>query len=258
VPVVATLAAGTEASLALRRSLPDGGAWSLVGCRTATALRRVLQSRLVDAVVFSPTRTAPPATAELRQGYPQIPWIAYAPFRPDHGPLLLACHEHQVTLVLVEGVDNAVAGELVIRASAAGIRRRALSEAMRVLRLADPLQREVWSYLLDRADHPIRTGAIARRVGCSREHLSRQFGAGGAPNLKRVIDLTRIACAAWLLGNPAYDVGTVARILRFATASHLSATARRIAGVPSRSLAGLGPRGVLAQFARGKTRSRLL
>jgi AraC-like DNA-binding protein len=128
---------------------------------------------------------------------------------------------------------------------------------MRVLRLAEPLQRDVWFYLLDRVDLPVRTSDIAKKLGCSREHLSRQFGAGGAPNLKRVIDLTRIACAASLLKNPGYDVATVAGILRFATASHLSATARRIAGVSTRSLGGLGPRGVLAAFARGKTRSRI-
>jgi AraC-like DNA-binding protein len=126
-----------------------------------------------------------------------------------------------------------------------------------VLRLAEPLQRRVWFDLLERVDQPIRTSEIARRVGCSREHLSREFGAGGAPNLKRVIDLTRVACAASLLRNPGYDVVTVARILRFATASHLSATTRRIAGVAPRSLGDLGPRGVLANFTRGKTRSRI-
>jgi AraC-like DNA-binding protein len=171
--------------------------------------------------------------------------------------LLLDCHAGQVSMVLVDGVDNAVAGDLVVRHSAGTDRRRALADAPRLLRLAEPLQRDVWRYLLERVDRPARTGAIARTLGCSREHLSRQFGAGGAPNLKRVIDLTRVACAASLLRNPGYNAGTVARILRFATASHLSATARRIAGVSTRGLGPLGPRGVLAHFAKGKTRSRI-
>jgi AraC-like DNA-binding protein len=152
-----------------------------------------------------------------------------------------------VALILVDGVDNTVAGELIVRHSAAAVRRQAMQEAVRVLRLSDEVQRQVWTYLLDRTDLPVRTVTLAREVGCSREHLSRQFGAGGAPNLKRVIDLTRIA----------YDLVTVARILRFATASHLNVTARRIAGVSGRGLHGLGPRGVLANFTRGKTRSRL-
>jgi AraC-like DNA-binding protein len=255
-PAVAALMPGAEASLALRRTLPAGGSWSLIGCRSASQLATALTSRLVDAVVFSPTRTPLAEIATLRSQFPQVPWIAFAPFRPDDGALLVACQASEVALVLIDGVDNAVAGDLVVRHSAAAHRRRALADALRVLRLTEPLQRDVWHYLLDRVDQTVRTVELARTLGCSREHLSRQFGAGGAPNLKRVIDLTRIACAASLLRNPGYDVAAAARILRFATASHLSATARRIAGVPTRGLAALGPRGVLGNFARGKTRSR--
>lgn len=256
-PAVAALGSSADMMQSLRRSFPDRGPWSLVRCRTTAQLGQILVTRLVDAVVFSPTRTPLADLATLRSDFPQLPWIAFAPFRPDDGPLLLECHEGEVALVLVDGVDNAVAGDMVVRHSAGTARRRALADAPRLLRLAEPLQRQVWHYLLERVDRPIRTGAIARILGCSREHLSRQFGAGGAPNLKRVIDLTRVACAASLLRNPGYDAGTVARILRFATASHLSATARRIAGVSTRGLAPLGPRGVLAHFAKGKMRSRI-
>jgi AraC-like DNA-binding protein len=257
VPAVAVLAAGTEAVQNLRRSLPAPALWSVVRCSSPAHLSRALATHLVDAVVFSPQNGSLTGLTELRSAFPEVPWIAYAPFRPDDGSLLAACLEGNVAAVLVDGVDGAVAGDLVVRHSAAAARRKALAEAPRILRLAEPLQREVWLYLLDRVDQPIRTEEIARRHGCSREHLSRQFGAGGAPNLKRVIDLTRVACAAALLRNPGYDVATVARILRFATASHLAATARRIAGVATRGLADLGPRGVLLQFARGKTRSRV-
>ena len=256
-PVGAEVVPGAEAAQTLRRSLPAGGPWGMVRCPSTTQLKRTLVSRLVDAVVFSPASTPLSDLTSLRAAFPQVPWVAFAAFRPDDGSLLLACVESRVALVLVDGVDDAVAGDLVVRHSAAVERRRALAEAPRVLRLSEPLQREVWQYLLDRVDQPIRTDELARRLGCSREHLSRQFGAGGAPNLKRVIDLTRIACAASLLRNPGYDVATVARILPFATASHLTSTARRIAGVSGSGLGGLGPRGVLAHFARGKTRSRV-
>jgi len=256
-PVVMALVSTADAVQALRRTLPADGAWSLVRGRTVTDLRRTLQTRLVDAVVFTPASASLADLDGLRSRYPGVPLVALGPFRPDDGRLLLDCREAGVGLVLVEGVDNAVAGDLVLRASAAAVRRRALGDAVRVLRLADELQRRVWNDLLERVDQPVRTSQIARRLGCSREHLSRQFGAGGAPNLKRVIDLTRIACAASLLQNPGYEAATVARILRFATTSHLSATARRIAGVTGRGLADLGPRGVLANFARDKTRSRV-
>jgi AraC-like DNA-binding protein len=256
-PAVAALAPGADAVQHLRRSLPGGGHWSLVRCPGIAHLERTLTSRLVDAVVFSPATIPLPELSSLRAAFPELPWIAFAPFRPDDGQLLRTCEESGVALVLVEGVDGPVAGDLVVRHSAAAERRQALVDAPRVLRLAESLQREVWYFLLDRVDQPIRTATLARKLGCSREHLSRQFGAGGAPNLKRVIDLTRVACAASLLRNPGYDVAAVARILRFATASHLSATARRIAGVSTRGLPALGPRGVLAHFSRGNTRSRI-
>lgn len=258
-PALLAFLPGTEAAQTLRRTLPAGGPWKLVPCRTVAQLERGLAGQLVDAVIFSPLGpgTSTAALAPLRERFPAIPWIACHPFRADDGAVLLDCEAGRAAAAVVLGVDDAVAGELVVRHSAAAERRRLLADAPRMLRLTDPLQRGVWQQLLDRVDEAVRTADLAERLDCSREHLSRQFGAGGAPNLKRVIDLTRVAWAAALLRNPGHDPAAVARILRFATPSHLSATARRIAGVPAGGLAALGPRGVLQAFVRGKTRSRL-
>jgi AraC-like DNA-binding protein len=254
VAAIAALLESRTALAALRRTLPRGGP-RLVTCRSAANLRRVLESRLVDAVVLAPTPATLAELAELRARLPGIPVVAYAAFRPDDGELLLACRKHAVP-VAVEGVDDAVVGEMVTRASVTAERRRALAEAPRMLRLTEPLQRSAWSVLLGEVERPLRTTELARRLAVSREHLSRQFGAGGAPNLKRVIDLTRVACAAQLLANPGYSIPTVVKLLHFASSSHLSGTARRIANVSTSGLGGLGPRGVLQAFARGNTRSR--
>jgi AraC-like DNA-binding protein len=251
---VAALLESRTALTALRRTLPRGGP-GLVSCRGLTSLRRVLDSRLVDAVVLGLTPALLPELAELRRQLPGVPVVAYAPFRPDDGELLLACRKHAVA-VAVEGVDDAVVGEMVVRASVTAERRRALADAPRILRLTEPLQRSAWSVLLGEVERPLRTSELARRLAVSREHLSRQFGAGGAPNLKRVIDLTRVACAAQLLANPGYSIPTVVRLLHFASSSHLSGTARRIANVSTGGLGALGPRGVLLAFVRGNTRSR--
>jgi AraC-like DNA-binding protein len=179
----------------------------------------------------------------------------YAPFRPDDGEMLDGCQRNGVA-VAVEGVDEAVLGDMVGRMCLSAERRRALSDAPRVLRLHEKLQQDVWNYLIVHVAVPVRTEEVARKFQVSREHLSRQFGAGGAPNLKRVIDLTRIACAAQLLGNPGYTSASVAKILGFASSSHLSDTSQRVAGMPAQKLGTVGPRGVLGVFARGKTRSR--
>jgi AraC-like DNA-binding protein len=253
-PAIAALLESRPALVALRRTLPKGGP-SVVSCRNPAALRRLLERRLVDAVVLAPHAALLPELSELHAGLPFVPLVAYAPFRPDDGELLLACRD-TVSSIAVEGVDDPIVGELVVRSSLTAERRRALAEGPRVLRLTESLQRDAWEVLLGEVERPIRTSTLAKRLRVSREHLSRQFGAGGAPNLKRVIDLTRIACAAQLLGNPGYTVPMVVQVLHFASASHLANTARRIANVSTSGLGALGPRGVLAAFVRGNTRSR--
>ncbi len=89
------------------RRLPDArgaapacssGGWSTRSC-SARAFRRL------------------PDLAELRSELPGIPVVAYAPFRPDDGELLLACRRHAVAGVAVEGVDDPIVGDMVMRAS---------------------------------------------------------------------------------------------------------------------------------------------
>ena len=181
---------------------------------------------------------------------------ALSSFRPDDGPLLAACRAAGVAGVLVEGVDNAVAGEWVAARTAQAGRRAALADGPRVLRLSDPLQRAAWDEVLRRVAQPVTTADIAQALRVTREHLSRQFAAGGAPNLKRVIDLARVACAADLLGNPGYTVRAVVAILGLASPSHLAGAARRVAGVSPMELRELGAGGVLERFIKGRTRSR--
>ena len=148
-------------------------------------------------------------------------------------------------------------GELLLPRTASAARETTLAQAPRLLRLTEPLQERAWREVLRQVGGRLRAADVARTLKVSREHLSRQFGAGGAPNIKRVIDLARAATAADLLANPGYSVRTVARILHFSSASHLSGSARRIAGVTAAGLAKLGPRGVLAAFLKGRTRSRV-
>jgi len=254
-PAIAALLDSRTALTALRRTLPKGGP-RLVSCRHPAALHRLMEKRLVDAVVLAPMPGLLPELSLLRTRLPFVPLIAYGPFRPDDGELLLACRD-TVSAVAVEGVDDPIVGDLVVRSSMTAERRRALADGPRVLRLTETIQRAAWELLVAEVERPVRTGTLARRLRISREHLSRQFGAGGAPNLKRVIDLTRIACAAQLLGNPGYAVSSVVRVLNFTSSGHLMNTSRRIANVPTSGLRTLGPRGVLAAFVRGNTRSRM-
>ncbi len=229
----------------------------VISCRSAAALERVFAATLADAVVVDPR--LPGALDQLawcRATYPGVPRFAYAAFRPDEAELLAACVRGAGAHPIVEGVEDAVLAELILPRTASAARLTLLGDAPRLLRLLDPLQEAAWREVMRRVGTPLRTTDIAAALGVSREHLSRQFGAGGAPNLKRVIDLARAVTAADLLANPGYTVRAVARILGFASASHLSGAARRVAGVTARGLSALGPVGVLSAFLRGRTRSR--
>ena len=246
-----------EAWRAVKAGYPrDAGSVCL--CRSLQAVERLLSQRLVDAVVIDVKAPSVPTTAlALPARFPRIPMYVLSAFRPDDGTLLSACHAAGFAGILVEGVDHAIAGEWIAARTAQVARRAALADAPKLLRLTDRLQVAAWDEVLRRVGVPTQTAHVAQALRVTREHLSREFAAGGAPNLKRVIDLARTACAADLLGNPGYSVRQVVRILGYASPSHLAGAARRVAGATPQELREAGARGVLQRFLRGRTRSRI-
>jgi AraC-like DNA-binding protein len=229
----------------------------VVACRTAAALRRTYATRLLDAVVLGVRALKDVDLAALRRDFPAIPVIIHGAFRPDDGAMLSRLLDQGLATALsVEGVDDPVVGDLVRRHTLSQVRRLSLTDAPRLLRLTEPLQVKAWQRLVAVAGRGVTTEALADSLGISREHLSRQFAAGGAPNLKRVIDLLRLVCAAQLLANPGYDLRAVTRLLDYGTVSHLNAVSRRITGRLATALAGMTPREVVAAFLRVGMRSR--
>jgi AraC-like DNA-binding protein len=255
-PVIAVVhRAGARA--ALRQGVPRRAA-RIVSCRDLPHVQRLLARELVDAIVVDILALGSPEPAfALTAAFPRIPVFAFSAFRPDDSRLLAACYAGGLRGVLVDGVDTPVAGHIVACRTASRERQVALGDAPRRLRLTEPLQRRAWDEVFLRAGAPTTTADIARALRRTREHLSREFAAGGAPNLKRVIDLARAVCAADLLANPGYDVGGVARILGYSSPGHLAGVSRRIAGVRPSELGRLGPPGVFQRFLKGRTRSRI-
>ena len=254
-PAVAALLDSRAALSALRRSLPRGSA-PAVACRSALGLERTLASRLVEVMVLGPAAARRVNLPTLRSRFPAIPVVAYGVVRSEDAETMLAWHRQHLALVLVEGVDDAVAGDLVMRHAVSARRRSQLAGAARTLRLTEPLQQATWDRLLRSPGRPPRAARLARDMGVSREHLSRQFGAGGAPNLKRVTDRLSVLAALQLLSNPAYQLPQAARLLRFSTPSHLRAMVRRITGLPVPEAGRLDPQEVVSRFVRNGARSR--
>ncbi len=218
----------------------------------ADALTHALHSSLVDAVVVDVGTASADFSRviELARDFPSIPFAAIAPFAALSGELLARLSALDVAEVLVEGVDDTAARALLEPRLYSRRFAAALSTPPPALALGSTLQRLAWSYLVAHGGRSVRASDVAEAAGVSREHLSRTFHTDGAPNLKRVIDLVRLIAAAELCKNPGFDVADVARVLDFASSSHLAATATRVAGVRPGSLARLRAADLIDRFIR--------
>lgn len=255
-PLIPVMHADPSVRDQVRRGVRRTGV-RVASCRSWDRLDRLMPEHLIDAVVTDIKRGWTDEITEWIRRFPHIPLFGFGAVRPDDAPLVQSYFAAGAADVFVAGVDAWVAGELIAGRSMMSQVRQELEDAAALLRLSEPFQQRVWQVVVGRVDQALRTASLAESLGMSREHLSREFAAGDAPNLKRVIDLARLVVAARLLANPGYNVGAAARILGYATASHLATCARRITGVTPAKLAELGPRGVVLRFRRGRMRSRL-
>jgi len=187
---------------------------------------------------------------------PSVPFFGMLALRAAEGPVLAQCAAWEFADVLVDGIDDGSARELVGRCGFTARFARALEAPPETLALESQLQRNAWAFVVAHAGRPVRTGALALALKVTREHLSRSFAADGGANLKRIIDLVRVIAAAELAKNPGYDVRDVAHVLEFASPSHLSNTAMRIVGTKPSSLSRLRTVDLVERFAKGHGRSR--
>ena len=222
----------------------------LVLARSAPEFGRLLRAELVDAAIVDAAAgdEAWVAAAQASE-LPALPFLALVPARVADVGLLARVAAADMADVLLEGVDDRALAALVEPLRLTRRLAAALGEPPAALRLATPLQREVWAAIVSLAGRPATTADLAERFGVTREHLSRSFAVGGAPTLKRAMDLVRVCVAAELAKNPGYDVADVARILGFASSSHLATTTQRLVGTRPSSLARLRTVDLLERFA---------
>jgi AraC-like DNA-binding protein len=213
----------------------------------ANAFRRELvDAALVDVGAADGSDEA----AALALEYPTVAFLGVTSFRPSDGPAVARCAERDFADVIVEGVDNGVARGVLDARGYSGRFASALDRPPDALSLGSALHLAAWRFIVARGGRPIRTSTLASSLGLTREHLSRSFGTGGAPTLKRLIDLVRLLSAAELAKNPGYDVADVARVLRFSSSAHLSLTAQRLIGRRASSLAAMRGVDVIERFTK--------
>lgn len=257
-PTIVACTARERCRDALRRALPRRRA-KLTFTRGREDLLAALQDSLVDAVIVDIGQGGDDvwtAAAAARE-FPSIPFFAYGAMRPVELPALARAAGLEFADCVIEGVEDDCCRDLIMPSTFTVRFATALRGAESRIGLTTPIQHEAWRFVVAQGGRTVRTDAIAQAVGLTREHLSRRFAADGAPNLKRVIDLVRLLAAAELAKNPGYDLPEVARVLGFASVSHLSASCQRLVGVKSGSLARLRPTDLMDRFVKqGRGRSR--
>jgi len=247
-----------EKARALVRGAFPRRKWKIISTRTAEELDGVFRRVLVDAAIIdlgSPDEDTWKA-ASFAAEFPSAPFFAIMPLRASDTPAAARSTGLGFIDLIVEGIDENAARDLVHPHAFSTRFRQALGEPPQTLGLTTPLQRAAWDVIVAHSGRPVTTKELAATVGLSREHLSRNFAKPGAPNLKRVIDLVRLIAAAELAKNPGHDIRDIARILDFASSSHLAVTAQRIFGTRPASLARLRTTDLIDRFAQGRTRSR--
>ncbi len=257
-PVTIAVCATRDRARALARSAFPRRRCRLALTRSAAELEKTFRETLVDAVVLdvhAPNDDTWHAVS-LAAEYPSAPFFALTPLRPGDAAIAARCAAADVADLVTEGVDDGVLRDLVLPRTFTLRFTEALRDPPPALGLSGQLHVGTWRFLVAHGGRPVRTDTIAAALGVTREHLSRAFSAGGAANLKRIIDLVRIIAAAELAKNPGYDVSDVARVLDYASSSHLSTTSQRIAGTKPASLARLRAVDLIERFVRGRTRSR--
>lgn len=241
VPFLLVLVAPRERTRLLVRSAFPRRQARVVSVKSASELLRALRRELVDGVVVDVGSGSAEAwrAAESARDFPAHPFFAAMPLWATDGAAAARSASSEMADLLVEGPDDSAIRALVAPSLFSVRFAAALAEPPEVLRLESSLQLDAWQVIVRRAGRPLRTDEVASELKVTREHLSRRFSERGAPTLKRTIDLVRVLAAAELLKNPGHDVGAVASVLGFASSSHLSTTARRVADVRPLSLSRL-------------------
>lgn len=256
-PTLLVHSARDRTRITIRNAFPRRK-WRVVTVRNAVEFAATFKRTLVDAALLDVGAQGDDLwqMASLAREFPSTPFFGMLTVRASEAPAMARIAALEFVDLLADGMDDSVLRDLVAPHAFSRRFERAMIDPPKPLALVTDMQRAAWRAMLPYAGRPIRTGELASKVGVSREHLSRNFSVAGAPNLKRVIDLVRLIGAAELAKNPGYDIGDVARVLDFASSSHLAVTASRVLGTRPASLARLRTIDLVDRFAQGRTRSR--
>jgi hypothetical protein len=174
-----------ERARALVRASFPRRRWKIISTKSSEELESVFRRVLVDAALID--LGAPDddtwKSAAFAAEFPSAPFFGILPLRASDAPAVARAASVGFVDIIVDGIDDNAARDLVLPHAFSTRFRDALGEPPNALGLNTQLQRTAWDVIIAHSGRPVTTKELAKAVGLSREHLSRNFARPGAPNL---------------------------------------------------------------------------
>ena len=245
--IVAALVLNPAHRLALRRGLE--GVAEVHFCERIEGLRALVRRSWVRLVITEPTdkigRPTAATVAEIRQGFPSLPVIAYCALTAHDTHSLISLVRAGADDVIVRDFDDVgtVARQVIARAAVSRVGEQAFSELSPLVPAA---VRPILAYCLENPTAATSVDKLAHALGIARRTLVGRLAAAGMPGPSALLTWFRLLVVAHLLEDPARSVDQVAEATRFRSGTALRVTCKRYTGLRPLDLRRSGgPRHVL-------------
>ncbi|MFL5462845.1 MAG: hypothetical protein ACJ8AC_02235, partial [Gemmatimonadaceae bacterium] len=148
-----------ERAKALVRAAFPRRKWRIISTRSAEELEDVFRKVLVDAALIdlgSPGEDAWKAAAFAAE-FPSASFFAIMPLRASDTPAAARCASLGFIDLIVEGIDDNAARDLVQPHAFSTRFRQALGEPPQTLGLTTPLQKSAWEVIVSHSGRPVTT-----------------------------------------------------------------------------------------------------
>jgi len=230
--IVAALVLDPGHRLVLRRGLR--GVADVHFCERIEGLRALVRRSWVHLVITVPTdkagRQTAATVAEIRQGFPSLPVIAYCALTAEDTHSLIALVRAGADDVIVRDFDDvgSVASQVIARAAASRVGERAFAELSPFVSAS---VRPILAYCLSNPTGATAVDDIAHALGIARRTLVSRLASAGLPGPAALITWSRLLVVAHLLEDPARSVDQVAAAVGFPSSTALRVTCKRYTGV---------------------------
>lgn len=230
--IVAALVLNAGHRLALRRGLR--GVAEVRFCARIEGLRALVRGSCVQLVITEPTdsegRSTVATLAEIRQGFPSLPIMAYCGLTASDAHSLIAMVRAGADDVIVHDFDDVgtAARQVIARAAANRVGGQAFAE---LSPFVPATVRPILAYCLESPIVAMSVDDVAHALGIARRTLVNRLAAAGMPGPAALLTWSRLLVAAHLLEDPARSVDQVAEAVRFRSATALRVTCKRYTGL---------------------------